>query len=204
MTTATSLLEIHERPSPNHRSRNGHAIKLLTLHSDASPSMSATIDWVSKSAAELRALWEKMNPAKRPAKPWGPVSYHYSVGRTGWTCRHVADSESAYHAGQSDWRGETDGRGGVNDFSIGVNISNRQDRKEAYPGAQLDAAARLVASLCIDHRIPASGITTHHLCARPIGRKNDPAPDGPFDFMGFLNLVNQWAGQIHCDLLAGP
>ncbi|HET7552209.1 MAG TPA: N-acetylmuramoyl-L-alanine amidase [Gemmatimonadaceae bacterium] len=211
MSTALELLTIHERPSPNHRSRGGEKIRLIVLHSDASPSMAATIDWLEKSAADLRALWEKTDPDERPAKPWGPVSYHYSVGRTGWTCRHVADSKSAYHAGVSEWRGERGHRNGVNDFSIGVNLSNRQSRREPYeehagepyPEAQLDATARLVASLCIDHRIPASAICTHAQCARPEGRKHDPYPGGPFDLMAFLGLVNDWAGRIHCDLLSG-
>jgi Negative regulator of beta-lactamase expression len=182
---ALDLLDLRWRPSPNHRSRNGHAVKLIVLHSDASHTLSGTIDWISR--------------------PESKVSYHYSVGRTGYTYQHVKDDRSAWHAGKSDWRGETDGKGGVNDFSLGVNLSNRQDGTERYPDAQLDAAARLVASLCIDHRIPASAITTHYLCARPIGRKHDPHPGEPtFDFMAFLGRVNDWAGRIHCDLLVGP
>ena len=184
MSAAMSALDIRERPSPNHRSRNGHAIKCLVIHSDASASVAATIDWLSR----------------RESK----VSYHYSIGRSGLYYRHVPDSLSAWHAGKSDFRGETDGKGGVNDFSLGVNISNRQDGTERYPEKQLDAAARLVAALCIDHKIPASAITTHYLCARPLGRKHDPYPaEKTFDFMAFLGRVNAWAGRIYCDQLVG-
>lgn len=178
-------LDVRNRPSPNHRSRNGHRPTLVVIHSDASASVAGTIDWLSR--------------------PESKVSYHYSVGRSGLIYRHVPDDLSAWHAGKSDWRGQTDGRGGVNDFSLGINISNRQDGTERYAEKQLDAAARLVAALCIDHRIPASAITTHYLCARPLGRKHDPHPGEPsFDFMAFLGLVNTWAGKIHCDLLVGP
>lgn len=181
MTTAISTLDVRERPSPNHRSRNGQRIRLCVLHSDASPSMAGTIDWLSR----------------RESK----VSYHYSVGRSGLIYRHVPDDLSAWHAGKSDWRGETDGKGGVNDFSLGVNLSNRQDGTEKYPDAQLDAAARLVAALCIDYRIPASAITTHTLCARPIGRKKDPYPNEPtFDLMAFLDRVNHHAADLICEV----
>lgn len=180
MSVDLAPLDIRWRPSPNHRSRNGHAIRLIVLHSDASPSIAGTIDWLSR--------------------PESKVSYHYSVGRTGRIYQHVKDDRSAWHAGRSIWNGETDGKGGVNDFSLGINLSNRQDGTERYPQAQLDATARLVASLSSAYRIPALNVTTHTRCCVPPGRKHDPYPNEPtFDFAAFLMRVQLAASEMLAD-----
>lgn len=168
-------LAIIDRPSPNWRSRLGQPCTLIVLHSDASPSLEDTISWIS-------------DPASK-------VSYHFSVGRTGNLFRHVATTAVAFHAGVSEWLGKTDGRGGVNNFSIGVNISNRQDGKEPFSQVQLVAAADLVAALVQVYKIPILWITTHTEVARPVGRKHDPTPGGPFQLMPFLDLVQARVGK---------
>jgi N-acetylmuramoyl-L-alanine amidase len=163
-------MTIHEAPSPNHGPRPaGMRITLIVLHSDASPSLDATIDWIGQPAAK--------------------VSYHYSVGRTGLIYRHVPDSRRAWHAGVSAWNGETDGRRSVNGFSLGVNLSNRQDGHESFPEPQLAAGAELIAALCRQYGIAVDRIVTHAQCALPPGRKQDPYPGGPFPLSTFLEHV---------------
>lgn len=58
-------------------------------------------------------------------KPYG-VSSHYIISREGKTYRLVEDKNIAYHAGTSKM---PDGRTGVNDFSIGVEIVNTKSEK---------------------------------------------------------------------------
>lgn len=199
-----ALPVIHERPSPNYRDRGGQVVELIVVHSDASPSLTATIDWLSRDKESLRKLWERTPKANRPAKPWGPVSYHYSIGRTAWVCRHVADKYAAYHAGTSIWKGKVV-KGGVNDFSIGVNLSNRQNGKELYPEVQLEMGAKLIAWLLLQHSLPLQNVTTHARCATPTGRKRDPYPNEPtFNFARFMERVTMWSGRLFGTADAAP
>jgi N-acetylmuramoyl-L-alanine amidase len=180
-----SMPFVNERPSPNHRSRGIKRPRCIVLHADASPSVAATLDWCLKSKADLEELWWRTDPAKRPAVPWQPVSYHYVLGRTGSVYRLVSEDRAAFHAGVSEWRGETN----VNGISVGVCLSNKQDGVEPFSDEQLDAGALVVADIAKRHSIPLLSITTHAEVARPLGRKRDPAPAGPFDLMDFLGRV---------------
>jgi N-acetylmuramoyl-L-alanine amidase len=167
------LPHISERPSPNHRARGKHTPRLVVLHADASPSVASTLSWC--------------------CDPKSKVSYHYLIGRTGSVYRMVPEHRAAYHAGRSQWRGQDDGRGGVNDFSIGVCLSNKQDGKEEFSDEQLDAAALVVADMAKRHKIPLLSITTHADVALPKGRKRDPSPAGPFLIMDFIARVQEAA-----------
>lgn len=169
-------LSITQRPSPNWRTRAGQAITLIVLHSDHDGTLQECIDWITN--------------------PNSHVSYHYSVGRTGALYQHVADEDAAFHAGVSAFLGKDDGRHGVNNFSLGINLSNKQDGIEQYATAQLDAAADLVAMLTTKYKIPLLWISTHAEVALPPGRKRDPAPDGPFHLMQFLDLVKARMGPV--------
>lgn len=156
---------VNERPSPHHRSRQGKQITCIVLHADASPTVAGTISWCSD--------------------PRSKVSYHYLIGRGGAVYRLVQDDRAAYHAGVSEWRGEKN----INDGSLGVCLSNRQDGAEEFAEEQLDAAALVVADLSKRYAIPLLDITTHAVVARPPGRKRDPAPGGPFDYEDFMQRV---------------
>jgi N-acetylmuramoyl-L-alanine amidase len=170
-TNATSRWEprnisLFEHPSPYSHNRIA-PVALILLHSDASPSVEQTLAYMATP-----------NAAKEDRK-----SYHYSIGRDGRVYRQVHESRVAWHAGESVWRG----RQWCNAFSIGVNLSNRQDGFEKYPMAQLEMGAILVANLLARHTLPMSAIAMHSQVSP--GRKHDPAPGGPFDLMGFLSLV---------------
>lgn len=104
------------------------------------------------------------------------VSAHYVVDRDGTIVQMVDERRTAWHAGVS----ELDGRTGVNDFSVGVELVNLNDGNDPYPEAQLQSLIRIIQDLRTRHDIPDDRIVSHEFVARPVGRKNDPKN---FDFV---------------------
>lgn len=138
------------RPSPNKSKRpTGVRITAIVLHADAASRVDISLDWCRR--------------------PESRVSYHLLIGRTGNVFMLVHPEDRAWHAGVS----ELDGVRNVNDFSVGVCLSNRNDG-ESYHKAQLFEAASACAHLCKHYGIPLDRIVTHASVARPVGRKTDP------------------------------
>lgn len=133
--------------TPNHSARKGR-IQLIVLHCDASPRESSTINWL--------------------ANPVSKASYHALIHRDGWVTRMVPDERKAWHAGRSEWNGIRD----VNDISLGLSFSNRNDGQERLTDAQLDIAKAVVQYWRSRYDIEA--VVTHTMVARPVGRKTDP------------------------------
>jgi len=124
------------------------------------------IDTVVLHATVLNTLQEVIDHF---AKPASQVSAHYSIDRDGRTVSHVLEEKRAWHAGQSRMK---DGRVGVNDFSIGIELVNLNDGVDPFPDAQIQAMRVLVKSIIARH--PIHHIVTHYECADPPGRKSDP------------------------------
>lgn len=138
------------RPSPNRNPRpEGVRITAIVLHADASDRVDTSLDWCRR--------------------PESKVSYHLLIGRTGNIFLLVHPEQRAWHAGVS----ELDGVSDVNDFAIGVCLSNKNNG-ETYPKAQVFEAAQVCATLCQHYGIPLDRIVTHAEVARPVGRKTDP------------------------------
>lgn len=135
------------RPSPNHSARS-QPVSAIVLHADAASRIESSLDWVRRVESK--------------------VSYHVMVGRTGAIYSVVHPDRTAWHAGESS----LDGQRFVNRFSVGVCLSNRNDGVEAFPTAQLSAAADVCAVLCGVYGISVERITTHAHIAP--GRKTDP------------------------------
>ncbi len=133
--------------TPNHSARKGR-IRLIVLHCDASPRESSTLNWL--------------------ANPVSKASYHALIHRDGWVTRLVPDERKAWHAGRSEWNGIRD----VNDISLGLSFSNRNDGQERLTDAQLDIAKAVVQYWRGRYDIEA--VVTHTMVARPVGRKTDP------------------------------
>lgn len=76
------------------------------------------------------------------------VSAHYLIDRGGKVYRLVEDKNIAYHAGASKM---PDGRKDVNDFSIGIEMMNKEDTQ--YTKSQYQAVNDLVAYLKQKHAI---------------------------------------------------
>jgi N-acetylmuramoyl-L-alanine amidase-like protein len=76
------------------------------------------------------------------------VAPHYLVDRKGGIYRLVPDKNIAYHAGVSE---VPDGRTGVNNFSIGIEIMNTKTDK--YEREQYDAVNWLIGEIKKEHTI---------------------------------------------------
>ncbi len=144
------------RTSPNH-SRRTKPISCFVLHATAG-GLQSSINWLCNPAAQ--------------------VSSHYVIGKSGTIYQLVPDSEVAWHAGVSAWRGQTN----VNEFSIGCELENANTGRDPYPPAQLDALAQLCREKIAQYAIPPENVVRHLDVAVPRGRKSDPAG---FDWAGF-------------------
>jgi hypothetical protein len=93
------------------------------------------------------------------------VAPHYLIDRKGNIYRLVDDKNIAYHAGESQMK---DGRTGVNAFSIGIELLNKED--DQYTDAQYAAVKSLIAHL--KGLYPIKSVVGHDDIAP--GRKTDP------------------------------
>ena len=141
--------------SPNHESRDGQPISLIVLH--------ATVGTARSSLEHL------IDPA-----PWGDpkkaASTHYLIDKAGKIYQLVAEDRAAWHAGVSAFRGLD--QVAIKRRSIGIELENKNDGRDPYPPAQVQACIWLVLDLVKRHRIPREMITTHAEIAP--SRKSDP------------------------------
>jgi len=91
----------HHLGSPNFSSRNGVPVSLLVLHYTGMQSGKAAISRLCEAAAQ--------------------VSAHYVVDEDGSIYPIVDESDCAWHAGVSYWRGHRN----VNNISVGIEIVPR-------------------------------------------------------------------------------
>jgi N-acetyl-anhydromuramyl-L-alanine amidase AmpD len=101
--------------------------------------------------------------------PDSKVSSHYTIDRDGTVYCHVAEDYRAWHAGASQM---PDGRSGVNDFSIGIELVNNNDGDDPYPELQINALKTLIKEIKGRHKI--ENLHSHATVAVPPGRKKDP------------------------------
>jgi N-acetylmuramoyl-L-alanine amidase len=138
-------------PSPNHEPRReGRTPDMLVLHYTGMEQSDAALDWLIREESK--------------------VSAHYLIDEDGRIAQMVAESDRAWHAGQSYWAGETD----LNSCSIGIEIHNpgHEFGYPDFPEVQMQA----VEALCLDvlgrHAIPPARVLAHSDIAP--GRKRDP------------------------------
>lgn len=153
-------MEIEQHPSPNHSTRGSNRVQALVIHATAG-------EWDS-------AFGWLRNPASK-------VSAHYLIGRDGRIAQLVAEDRTAWHAGVSQWRGlEIWGspQPGVrvpslNPVSVGIELVNKNDGRDPYSPAQLDALVRLSRAIVARHGITQANLVRHRDISP--GRKTDPA-----------------------------
>ena len=110
------------------------------------------------------------------------VSAHFVVGRDGRVVQMVPVERRAWHAGVSQLAGV----GGVNDYSVGIEMVNRDDGRDPYTDAQYRAVAGIVRLLRTRLTIPDDRIVSHAQIALPPGRKCDPLG---FDFARLRRML---------------
>ena len=125
------------------------------------------------------------------------VSAHYLVSDEAppRIYRLVDESQRAWHAGLSSWRGNT----ALNASSIGIEIVNAgpsdtaQGRVYApYPPEQIDLVISLVKDIVARHQIKPERVVGHSDIAPQ--RKVDPGPQFPWFRLGELGLI-PWPNQ---------
>lgn len=131
-----------------HESASGRDIDTIVLHS------SHGVNGDPYDVDDVVALWKSYS-----------VAPHYMIARDGTVYQLVADKNIAYHAGDSKM---PDGRSGVNNFSIGVEILNT--KTDEYTSAQYQATKDLISYL--KKKYGKVEVVGHDTIAP--GRKSDP------------------------------
>ncbi|NGN41007.1 N-acetylmuramoyl-L-alanine amidase [Mesorhizobium sp. CGMCC 1.15528] len=108
--------------------------------------------------------------------PASEVSSHYLVHEDGRIVQMVRESDRAWHAGKSSWRGETD----INSWSVGIEIVNPGHTLgyKAFPKRQIEAVIGLCGGISGRHGIVPERILAHSDVAP--GRKVDPGEKFPW------------------------
>jgi N-acetylmuramoyl-L-alanine amidase len=110
-----------DRPSPNFDERQ-LPVSMIVLHYTGMPDAESALD--------------------RLTSPKAKVSSHYLVDEDGTIYRLVDESNRAWHAGKSRWRGMTD----VNSASVGIEIDNpgHEIGYRPFPDEQMASVIALV------------------------------------------------------------
>jgi N-acetylmuramoyl-L-alanine amidase len=137
------------RPSPNFDDRK-YPVSMVVLHYTGMPTAAAALD--------------------RLTDPEAKVSAHWVVAEDGQIVQLVAETDRAWHAGKSWWRGIAD----VNSASIGIEIVNpgHEFGYRPFPGVQMDAVEALVAAAIKRFGIDPANVVGHSDIAP--SRKDDP------------------------------
>ena len=162
----TSPLKVIQAPSPNFDERS-LPISLLILH------------YTGMETGE--AALERMRDAD------AKVSAHYMVEEDGRIFQLVDEDKRAWHAGVSEWQGETN----INSNSIGIEIvngghdfPNKDGSLPDFPDAQINAV--IVLSKDIMKRHGNLSVLGHSDIAP--ARKNDPGENFPWQGLAAAGL----------------
>jgi N-acetylmuramoyl-L-alanine amidase len=145
-------------PSPNHGERAG-GLKpdMIILHYTGMATAAAALDWLCRDESQ--------------------VSSHYFVHEDGRVDQLVAEDRRAWHAGKSNWKGESD----INSRSIGIEIANagHPGGLPDFPSVQIDAVVELCRNCGERWSIAPERVLAHSDIA-PI-RKVDPGEKFPWE-----------------------
>lgn len=145
------------RASPNFgERRDGAEPSLIVLHYTGMATGEAAEDWL--------------------CAPESEVSSHYLVHEDGRIMQMVPETERAWHAGASFWRGITD----VNSASVGIEIVNGGHAFDLpdFSDAQIAAVIALIRGISARYKIGVEGVIAHSDIAP--GRKRDPGERFPW------------------------
>lgn len=156
------------RISPNHGERQGKsAPDMLILHYTGMTSAQAA--------------------AERLCDPQAGVSSHYLIDETGQIQQLVPEIRRAWHAGVSNWQGETD----LNSASIGIEIANpgHDYGYVPFPRQQIAATIALCRDILARWPIPPERVLAHSDIAP--NRKQDPGELFPWEEL-YSNGIGHW------------
>ena len=104
------------------------------------------------------------------------LSAHYIIGENGEIWQTVSEKNKAWHAGISHWR-EIDG---LNDCSIGIELSSPAMGQKEYTKKQIDSAVGLCRTIISHYQIPACNVVGHSDIAPT--RRPDPGKAFPWQY----------------------
>ncbi|MGB0852824.1 MAG: N-acetylmuramoyl-L-alanine amidase [Pikeienuella sp.] len=151
-------------PSPNHNERRLGPPDMVVIH---------YTDMLDLN--ETRA---------RLCDPAAEVSAHWLIGLDGYVEQLVDEARRAWHAGVSEWGGETD----INSRSIGIELMNagHSNGLHPFPAAQMDALEVLLREIIARWHIRPENVVGHEHIAP--GRKVDPGPKFDWGRLRYLGL----------------
>ena len=142
-------LKIEFVQSPHYNQRPADTkIWAIVVHATANSSLNGVITWFQN--------------------PQSMVSAHYNIGKDGRIVQTVRDKHRAWHAGVSIWKGVPD----VNDYSLGIELVNKNDGVDPYPEAQYQALVALCKKLVAEYDVKIEDIMGHKDIHQ---KKTDPA-----------------------------
>jgi len=165
---ATGLLAgVRQVLSPHFDSRpKGVAPELIVVHGITLPPGEFGGPWIDRLfAGDLRP---DSHPALREHAALR-VSAHAVIRRDGTITQYVPFGMRAWHAGQSEYQG----RGGCNDFSIGIELEGTD--VVPYTDAQYESLAALIETLLATYPTLSADHIAGHSDIAP-GRRTDPGP----------------------------
>jgi N-acetylmuramoyl-L-alanine amidase len=123
----------------------------------------------------------------RLCTPSSNVSAHYFVFEDGRIIQMVPESHRAWHAGKSEWAGETD----INSCSIGIEIANpgHDFGYPDFPARQIAAVTTLCRSIQTRNSITPVRVLAHSDVAP--ARKRDPGEKFPWRTL-YESGVGHW------------
>lgn len=127
----------------------GSKVWAIVVHSTANSTLEGVIKWFQN--------------------PQSFVSAHYNIGKDGRTVQMVQDELRAWHAGKSVWKGVND----MNNFSIGIELVNKNDGRDPYPDVQYQVLVALCKQLTAKYGVRAQDIVGHKEIS--LSGKTDPA-----------------------------
>lgn len=163
-------MQIISHPSPNHDSRGGAPVEKLVLHYTG-----------MKTGEEALA---------RLCESESKVSAHYVVEEDGRIFKLVEESERAWHAGISYWRGCQD----MNARSVGIEIVNpgHEFGYREFPEPQIRAVIALCGDILTRHpKIKDRSVVGHSDIA--FRRKQDPGELFPWERLAHEG-IGLWHG----------
>ncbi|MGH1398954.1 MAG: N-acetylmuramoyl-L-alanine amidase [Alphaproteobacteria bacterium] len=125
-------MSIKKHTSPNYNERrDGKNPSIIVIHYTGMKTAKAALERLCDPAAE--------------------VSAHYLIEENGTLHPLVPEDKRAWHAGVSEWEGETD----INSMSIGIELVNlgHEHGYHPFPEAQMKTLAKLCKSIMTRHDI---------------------------------------------------
>lgn len=166
-------MKVEDTPSPNFDDRT-LPVSLLILHYTGMESGEAALT--------------------RMRDPEAKVSAHYMVFEDGTIARLVDEDKRAWHAGVSEWAGETN----INSASVGIEIVNggHDYGLPDFPDVQINAVIALSKAVMKRHAIHPKNVLGHSDIAPD--RKQDPGEKFPWQGLAAAG-VGMWPDHIDED-----